>query len=1102
VSALVTRRFSFMAIHDAIDSTLEPATSTLNGTPSVPRVYAVLVVNNAAEWLAEVLDTFGAQRYADLDLVVVDNGSRDGSADIIAGRVPPERSVRFRRNVGFGRAVEAALKRTDLEDGDFVLLLHDDLVLAPDAIARLVEAFRKDPELSIAGPKLREWSVEPILQEVGGTIDRFGRAETPLEPGELDQGQFDRQREVLYVSTAGMLLRAETLKALGGFNTRYQAFRDDLDLCWRAWMHGHRVEIVPAAVGYHIAAAARRMRRLGLGRVPRELAERHTLATLIANYELRRLLWILPVVGLLAIAKTVGFVVTRRVGDAVAVLRAYAWNLIQLPNTLRHRRRVQRGRTVSDAELAWLFAPGLPRFRTYLEALADWVAGGSTRAFLPDEEERRPEPDDGHHLLRSLREHPAAWVGGVLALVYLIGVFRLLGTGQIVGGEILPWPSSPSAFLRSYVSPWSGEPFGSPAAGSPAQMVLGVLALAGLGSAWLAQRLVVLGLLPLAWVSALRAGRLVTSRPGPRTLGATLYALSPVLLGALGQGLLSVLVVAALLPAMTLLAVRIVAPAELWSGAGTDRTSIEGAVSASAWRAAALFTLGLTVWLAAAPELWPLAAALLAATFVVGVVRREGLGRLVFVALATAALLAPWVLGLAREGWALAVAGGGESGALPLWRALLVVPEVLPGLAGPGGVVVGSTAVAVFVPALLYGFRGRQVLVPALVTVFLCSAFAAWGLTRLDVDFLWTPALLLPAALALAGLGVVAGRWLPRVLRETTAGLRQVALMGSVALLGAGLVIGMVRLGTGPYEGLARRDALLPAFLTADEPLVGPYRILLVDQTEDGTVTFEATSASGVSMAQSGTVPSESVVGSLTTTLETMVGDTDPSAATGLGVLGVRYVVLGPDATPELVDSLDRQRGLSPIPFGDGRAYRVATWLPRASVLPTATGEQLLVTGAAGEVANAEQLGLRRLSQDRYRGTVSQPEGGVLVLGEAPSSRWNATGDGRELERVAPPEDSPGADLPVNAFLVPPGVEQVEVAATSTGHLLEMLAQAFLLLAVASLALRPPGGGLRLPRGQRRRGRGGVAAVRLPAHFDSTGELVSAPLMPLQDRSR
>jgi hypothetical protein len=370
------------------------------------------------------------------------------------------------------------------------------------------------------------------------------------------------------------------------------------------------------------------------------------------------------------------------------------------------------------------------------------------------------------------------------------------------------------------------------------------------------------------------------------------------------------------------------------------------------------------------------------------------------------------------------------------------------------------------------------------------------------VDFLWTPALLLPAALALAGLGVVAGRWLPRVLRETTAGLRQVALMGSVALLGAGLVIGTVRLGTGPYEGLSRHHALLPAFITADEPLVGPYRILLVDQAEDGAVTFEATSASGVSMAQSGTVPSQSVVDSLTTTLETMVGNTDPSAATGLGVLGVRYVVLGPDVGDELVASLDRQRGLSPIPTGDGRAYRVTTWLPRASVLPSATGEQLLVTGGTGEVANAEQLGLQRLSQDRYRGAVPQPEGGMLVLGEAPSSRWSATGDGRELERVAPPEGSPGADLPVNAFLVPPGVQEVEVAATSTGHSLEILAQAFTLLAVASIALRPPGGGGRLPRGQRPRGRGGVAAVRLPAHFDSTGELVSAPLMPIRERSR
>ncbi len=1088
---------------DSIDSALVAATDPDLGTPRVPRVYAVLVVNNAGEWLSEVLSTLQSQTYSDLDLVVVDNGSGDASRSILDERIPEEQTVRFRRNVGFGRAVMAALKRTELQSDDFVLLLHDDLVLAPDAIARMVEAFRQDPNLSIVGPKLREWSAEPILQEVGATIDRFGRSETPLELGELDQGQHDRQRDVLYVSTAGMLLRAEVLRATGGFDVRFPAFRDDLDLCWRAWMFGHRVEIVPTAVGYHIGAATRRLRRLGLGRVPRELAERHTLASLLANYELRRLVWIFPVVLALAAVKVVGFLATRRFGDAIAVLRAYAWNLLHVPSTFKRRRRAQRGRTVTDGELAWLFAPGLPRARTYIEAVADWVAGGSTRAFLPEPEELPPpEADQPNRLVRSLREHPAAWAGGVLGLVYLAGLIPLLGPGALVGGEVLPWPSSPLAFLRSYASAWSGDPFGSSAAASPAQALLGVVSMAGMGSAWLAQRLVVLGLLPLAWVSALRAGRLVTSRPGPRVLGATLYALSPVVLGALSAGLIGVVALAALLPALVLLSVRVVAPAELWSGAGTDRTSIEGAVAASAWRAAALLALGLAACVAVAPSLWALVAILYLITLVVAVMRREGLVRVAFVGVAAGALLAPWLVGLAREGWPIA-AGAHDVAPLPLWRALAVVPDVLPGLDAAAALVLGATALAVFVPALA-GLRGRQVLVVGLISAYFASVAAAWIISRIGVDMLWTPALLLPAALALAGLGTVAGRWLPYGLRATTEGLRQFVLVGSVALVGAGLVIGAVRLGAGPYDGIARVDTLLPPFITADEPAVGPYRVLLLGPGADGAVTYEATRSSGVSMTSFGTVPSESVVSALDTAVEDAIGGTSPSAATTLGVLGVRYVVLAPEADRELIAALDRQPALSPVPLSDGRAYEVTTWLPRAAVLPTQTAEQLLVAGATGEVPDAEERGLDRVRNDSYTATDVPAEGGLLVLSEAPSSRWRATAGGEELQRQVPPENTPGAELPINAFVVPPGVSRIELGAASQGHTLALLAQAAILLGIASIALRPPGvGSIRGRVIRLRPGRGRATTIRqLPPAFEDIIDITSAPLPPIPQRTR
>ena len=533
-------------------------------------VCAVLVVTEGAEWLPVALSTLARQTHTPLDLVVIDNASTDRSAEILHDRVTDDRVIRLEQRVGFARAVTEALRHDAAADADALLLLHDDLALPSEAIATLADALGADPELAAVGPKLREWADEPVLQEVGMTIDRLGRAEALLETNERDQGQHDLRGEVLYVSTAGMLVRRAALEAVGGFDERYPAFRDDLDLCWRLWLAGHRVAVVPQAVGYHIAARSRYLRTSREARPweQRFLAERHTLSTLLKCYGRARVVLLLPVLVVVAVLKVLAFVLTRRVTAAWAVIRAWVWNVQALPSTLRRRRSVQQGRMRSDRELDRLFATGLPRLRTYTEAFAEWLTGGSTRAIIEDDgaapEELAAVPASalGTFLGRHLVLVSAAGLG----LMYLLGVLPLLGAGPIVGGQISPWPQSAVDFLRAYASPQSAHPLGGSALSSPLQPVLGFASLLGFGSSWLAQRIVVLGLVPLAWVAAVRAGRLITSRSGPRVLGATLYAGSPVVLGALAGGRFDALLLAALLPALVVVGLRTVAPVALRRG--------------------------------------------------------------------------------------------------------------------------------------------------------------------------------------------------------------------------------------------------------------------------------------------------------------------------------------------------------------------------------------------------------------------------------------------------------------------------------------------------------------------------------------------------------
>lgn len=1020
----------------------------------LPHVVAVLVVTDGEQWLPGALATLARTRYPALELVVVDNASRDSSGALLNKRIPADRLLRLTEPVGFGRAVAAALTQFDvLEGADYVWLLHDDLVPTPDALARLVDAIDRDEAIGVVGPKLREWSAERLLQEVGMTIDRLGRAESQLDIGELDQGQHDTQRGVLYVSTAGMLLRRSVFSDVGGFDPRFALFRDDLDLCWRTWLAGLRVEVVPSAVAYHIAAASRRARQVGGSRDgARYYAERHSLATLIKNYGLARLLALLPIVALVGLVKIAAFLATRRFGDALATVRAYAWNIGQIPRTLRRRRRVQQRRAVSDGEIMRLFAPGLPRLRTYTEALGSWLAGGSTRALIDDDQleaERLDQPGGMQALVRALRAHPAVTAGTVLGLAFVLSSLRLLGGGQIVGGEIAPWPADPLAFFTAYLSPWVTEPLGSAAAASPVQAVLGLLAVAGLGSAWLAQRIVVLGLLPLAWLIALRAGRLVTVRAGPRVLGATLYVISPVVLGAFAHGRLGALTVAALAPGLLLVGVR---------AADADAPASAG------WRSAALLSLGLVVAAGADPTLAPLPLAL--ALVLLGVAllrrrpaRRSAVKRIGVAVAAAAVILAPWVAGLVTTG-ATPLTLGGASDPIDLWRALGTVPAVLPGLDGPAAWLVAATSASVALAAVVLGLRARPAAVSGLLLVWTLAALAAWSLGRLPLlpggalgglAGVWAPAVLLPAVVAQAGLGVLAARWASDGLGAYAFGARQVITAAIAIVLLAGLGGGIVRVASGPWSGLVRQPEVVPAFVGADIERVGPYRVLLLAAGGDGRVSWDVTTATGPRMTGFGAVPSRALVRTLDEAVGTLVSGVDPQGGAVLGVANVRYVVVPASAESRaLAVPLDRQPLLEPLPAGQARVYRVRTWLPRAAVVPGPVGATLAQTGSPGDVVAVEEDRLERRDVDRWVETAPPPEGGLLILGEGRDARWRASGREGPLERV----DVPG----VNAFAVPAAAGRVTVGWTGGApHTVALLVQLVLALALASLVLRPPG---------------------------------------------
>lgn len=1000
-----------------------------------PRLGVVLVVHNGLRWLPVILGTIADWRIAGLELVIVDNASTDGSTDLLTTRVTGDRLVRLDTPHSFSEAFEIGRTHPALRGAPLVLMLHDDLVMTVDTVATLLATMEADPEVAIAGPKLREWSQEPLVQQVGQTVDPFGRWASELAPGEVDQGQHDEETDTLFVSTAGMIVRSDAFAELGGFDDRMTFQREDFDLCWRAWIAGYRVRVVPMAVGYHVNAGERGVRPLGEAGTNEVtyLTERHTLAAMLKNYSIARLAVLVPLGAVLFVVRALGLLLTRRVGAGVAGLRAVGWNMVQLPRTLARRRGAQRLRRRTDTDLRPLFASPWARLRDYGEATGTWLSGTRTPRLLEDPTTATVRQPESRTLRAYLGRHPSLIVGPLLLLVYLLGATRLLGGGQLVGGQVLPWPAEATEFIRSYLGPWHGDPMGSWSFSPLIQPVLGVASYLGFGSAWLAQRLIVLGMLPLAFLLTIRAGRLLSTRMWPRLLGATVYVLSPPVLGALANGRFSELLLAALLPGLVVLVV--------WS-ADYRRTPTEG------WRAAALMALTLAVMWSAAPGAWMVPAGIWLSGVLVAAMaasNRSALFRTFLAAPLALVVLSPWLYDAVRStGRVLPIAPFEPVAA---WRAFLVAPDILPSLLPVGELAAALVTAGVVGAALLLTGRGRAAAVVVLLTVVTVWGLVGWAYGFVGSNVTWIPALLLPSALALAGLATLAARSITDHLRTYNFGLRQVLAAGCALAIVAGLGGGLFRLITDPWSNLRVARDLVPAFVSADGGRVGPYRVLLLDGADD-RLAWDVTDNTGPSMLEFGTTPNEVLTDALSTSVAS-IGLGNPRAAGELGLLNVRYVVIHQrEGSARVARMLAAQPDLEPLPSGAGQIFEVSTWLPRAVVVPADAADtardatQLLSTDALAET------GLRPTAPGTYAADV-QP--GWLMLSEAPSARWDVRLNGQQLTAVA--------DIAANVYEIPDAGRLQIAPGGESRHLAVVGAQLLAIIVVISLALRPPGSG-------------------------------------------
>ncbi|MGW4630035.1 glycosyltransferase family 2 protein [Streptomyces rubiginosohelvolus] len=855
-----------------------------------------------------------------------------------------------------------------------------------------------DKHATIVGPKLRGWYDRKQLLEVGVSIANSGRRWTGLDRREQDQGQHDQVRTVLSVSSAGMLIRRDVYEELGGFDRRLPLMRDDVDLCWRAHLAGHRVLVAPDAVLRHAEASARERRPIDCaGRSvasPHRVDKAGAVYTMLVNARGKALPWVLLRLVVGTLLRTLAYLVGKVPGQALDEVTGLLGTLLRPGRILAARRN--RGKGVVDAaELRALFPPPGATVRATVDQVAgnfggrtDSDSGGSRHGAV----ESGPGGDDADFLevdqfarLKRIGRKPGPVLFALLLVVSLVACRNLLSGGALAGGALLPVPAELGSLWDRYADAWHTVGTGGTQTAPPYLALLAALSALFLGSTGFAVSVLLVCSIPLAGATAYFASRPLLPSRLLRAWASVAYAFLPAATGALATGRLGTAVLLVLLPLIARAGV---------AAHGLRADSAAG--ERGSWRATWAYTLLLTVTMAFTPIVWPLAVVL---GLGVLVLRRGDITAYAFrfvAAVATPVLvLAPWSLSLLTNPSALLTEAGLDLGTGS--ASGLDLLGISPGGPGAAGGILLLGIVLAALAALLREerqFAVRTAWAVAL-TGFLFAAVANGSTWAGPATLVYGTALIAAALVGADGARIRVAEqsfgW-----RQPVAALIALAAGLAPVLAAAGWMIGGA---DGPLE---RRDPVqVPAFVAEESTTRDQPRTLILGGTSPDTVSYSLVRGSGARLGDGELTEAGGSNSHLDKVVANLVAGSGADQGGQLSGFAIRYVLVRDGAPREMSRVLDSTPGLSRLSQLDGSAlWRVDRQVARVMITPTSGEGEHIAVGSAAVEAHSE--------------IPSGESGRVLRIADAADPGWTATLDGKPLPRKTVDGWAQGFELPAN----------------------------------------------------------------------------------------
>jgi GT2 family glycosyltransferase len=313
---------------------------------------SVIIPNfNGVNFIPNCLSSLQKQTFKNFNVIVVDNGSSDDSVNLIKKSYPWVRLIELSENTGFAKACNTGINASQAKH---VAILNNDTEVMPDWLKELYRAIEENKEAGMAASKILLNMESREIDSVGMLIypDGIGRQKGR---GEIDYGQYDREKEILFAHGAAAIYRKLMLDEIGLFDEDFFAYAEDTDIGLRAQLAGWKAVTAPKAVVYHKYSAT-------TGKytsLKAMLIERNRIMAAVKNFPFTWLC-LLPFYTIWRICFQIYGVLINKGSSArfkesysakeiiIVMLKAYASALKHIPLMLKKRR--QRIKKISNRE--------------------------------------------------------------------------------------------------------------------------------------------------------------------------------------------------------------------------------------------------------------------------------------------------------------------------------------------------------------------------------------------------------------------------------------------------------------------------------------------------------------------------------------------------------------------------------------------------------------------------------------------------------------------------------------------------------------------------------------------------------------------------------